>query len=759
MSKQREVPGIRPYNGPAGGWGALKATAQAVRQQMEVVQAPVLLLRTNQPTGFDCPGCAWPDKEHKSTFQFCENGAKAVTWEATSKRVTPEFFAQRTVTSLLALSDHELENFGRLTHPMAYDAASDTFREVSWEDAFTRIGQVMRELETPDQAEFYTSGRASNEAAYLFQLFAREFGTNNFPDCSNMCHEATSVGLPRSIGIGKGTVSLDDFDHTDFIISIGHNPGTNHPRMMGTLHEAARRGVPIIVFNPLRERALERFADPQSIVEMATYGSTNIASTYYQVKAGGDAAALKGIMKALLALDAARGDALDHDFIAQHTQGLDALVADLQATSWDDIEKHSGLPRASLEQVADAYSRSTAAIVTYGMGITQHNKGTANVRLIADLLLLRGNIGKRGAGICPLRGHSNVQGNRTVGITEKPSERFLRNLEDVFGFSPPRAHGHDSVQAMQAMIAGQVQALICLGGNFAMAMPDPERCFAAMKQLRLSVHLGTKLNRSHLLVGKETFILPVLGRTELDVQASGPQSITVEDSMSMVHASAGGLKPASVHLRSEPAIVAGMARAVLPGSKVDWLGLVDDYDRIRALIERTIPGFDDYNARIRVPGGFRMPLPPTERRWPTPSGKAMFSVFPGIRESNTAWEDDVLTLVTIRSHDQYNTTIYGLDDRYRGVFGRRDVLFMNPDDLAALGLEHGDRVDIDTATEGRQLTLRNLTAIEYSIARGTVAAYYPEANVLVPLDYIDQDSGTPSYKSVPVRVRRAGLDG
>lgn len=758
MSKQREVPGIRPYNGPAGGWGALKATAQAVRQQMEVVQAPVLLLRTNQPTGFDCPGCAWPDKEHKSTFQFCENGAKAVTWEATSKRVTPAFFAQRTVTSLLALSDHELENFGRLTHPMAYDPASDTFREVSWEDAFTRIGQVMRELETPDQAEFYTSGRASNEAAYLFQLFAREFGTNNFPDCSNMCHEATSVGLPRSIGIGKGTVSLDDFDHTDFIISIGHNPGTNHPRMMGTLHEAARRKVPIIVFNPLRERALERFADPQSIVEMATYGSTDIASTYYQVKAGGDAAALKGIMKALLALDTERGDALDHDFIAQHTQGVDALVADLEATSWADIEKHSGLPRASLEQVAEAYSRSTAAIVTYGMGITQHNKGTANVRLIADLLLLRGNIGKRGAGICPLRGHSNVQGNRTVGITEKPSESFLRNLEDVFGFSPPRAHGHDSVQAMQAMIAGQVQALICLGGNFAMAMPDPERCFDAMKQLRLSVHLGTKLNRSHLLVGKETFILPVLGRTELDVQAGGPQSITVEDSMSMVHASAGGLKPASVHLRSEPAIVAGMARAVLPGSKVDWLGLVDDYDRIRALIERTIPGFDDYNARIRVPGGFRMPLPATERRWNTPSGKAMFSVFPGIRESNAAWEDDVLTLVTIRSHDQYNTTIYGLDDRYRGVFGRRDVLFMNPDDLAALGLEHGDLVDIDTATDGRKLTLRNITAIEYSIARGTVAAYYPEANVLVPLDYIDQDSGTPSYKSVPVRVRRAGLD-
>ena len=759
MSKQREVPGIRPYNGPAGGWGALKATAQAVRQQMELIEAPVLLMRTNQPTGFDCPGCAWPDKEHRSTFQFCENGAKAVTWEATNKRVTPEFFAQRTVSSLMQLSDYELENFGRLTHPMAYDAGSDTFRPVSWEDAFARIGQVMRELDNPDQAEFYTSGRASNEAAYLFQLYAREFGTNNFPDCSNMCHEATSVGLPRSIGIGKGTVSLEDFDHTDFIISIGHNPGTNHPRMMGTLHEAARRGVPIIVFNPLRERALERFADPQNLVEMATYGSTDIASTYYQVKAGGDAAALKGIMKALLALDAEHGNVLDHDFIAQHTQGLDALVADLDATTWADIEKESGLARTSLEQVAQAYAKSTAAIVTYGMGITQHNKGTANVRLIADLLLMRGNIGKRGAGICPLRGHSNVQGNRTVGITEKPSESFLRNLEDEFGFSPPREHGHDAVQAMQAMVAGNVQALICLGGNFAMAMPDPALCFDAMKQLRLSVHLGTKLNRSHLLVGRETFLLPVLGRTEQDVQAAGPQSITVEDSMSMVHASAGGLKPASRHLRSEPAIVAGMARATLPGSKVDWLGLVDDYDRIRTLIERTIPGFDDYNARIRVPGGFRMPLPPTERRWPTATGKAMFSVFPGVRESYTAWEDDVFTLVTIRSHDQYNTTIYGLDDRYRGVFGRRDVLFVNPDDLAALGLEHGDLVDIETVSGGRKLVLKNITAIEYSIARGTVAAYYPEANVLVPLDYIDKDSGTPSYKSVPVRICRAGLDG
>lgn len=759
MKQRREVPGIRPYDGPAGGWGALKATAQAVRQQMEVVEAPVVLLRTNQPAGFDCPGCAWPDKEHRSTFQFCENGAKAVTWEATSKRVTPDFFAQRTVSSLLALSDYELEDFGRLTHPMAYDAATDKFVPVSWDAAFERIGEALRSLDAPDQAEFYTSGRASNEAAYLFQLFAREFGTNNFPDCSNMCHEATSVGLPQSIGIGKGTVSLEDFDHAELILSIGHNPGTNHPRMMGTLHELARRKVPIIVFNPLRERALERFADPQSIVEMATFSSTNIASTYYQVRAGGDAAALKGIMKALLALEAQRGNVLDSQFIAQHTLGFDALAADLEATSWADIETESGLHRADLEHVAEAYAKSNATIVTYGMGITQHNTGTANVKLIADLLLMRGNFGKPGAGICPLRGHSNVQGNRTVGITEKPSPEFLAKLEAEFGFTPPQGHGHDAVQAMEAMVDGSARALICLGGNFAVALPDPELCFAAMKELTLSVHLGTKLNRSHLLVGRETFLLPVLGRTELDVQADGPQSVTVEDSMSMVHASAGKLKPASAELRSEPAIVAAMARATLPHSKVDWLGLVQNYDRIRDLIERTIPGFDDYNARIRVPGGFRMPLPPTERKWNTPTGKAMFSVFPGVRERYEPWPDEVLRLVTIRSHDQYNTTIYGLDDRYRGVFGRRDVLFMHPEDLAAQGLEHGDLVDIETVSRNRTLRLAGITAIEYSIARGSVAAYYPEANVLVPLDYIDKECGTPSYKSIPVRIRKAAQGG
>ncbi|MDT3252699.1 FdhF/YdeP family oxidoreductase [Serratia sp. root2] len=758
MKKKRAVPGIRPYDGPAGGWGALKATAIAVKTQMETFEAPVTLMRTNQPDGFDCPGCAWPDKEHHSTFQFCENGAKAVTWEATSKRVTPEFLAANTVTSLLEKTDFELEGYGRLTHPLVYDSASDTLRPVEWDDAFKRIGELLRGMQSPDQVEFYTSGRASNEAAYLFQLFAREFGTNNFPDCSNMCHEPTSVGLPQSIGIGKGTVSLDDFDNTELVISIGHNPGTNHPRMMGTLHELARRQIPIIVFNPLRERALERFADPQNVIEMATYSSTNIASTYYQVKAGGDAAALKGIAKALLEYDAAQGagsNVIDRDFIAEHTNGFEQFATDLAATSWQDIEAESGLTQEDLEQVALAYAKSKATIITYGMGITQHNKGTANVRLIADLLLMRGNIGKPGAGICPLRGHSNVQGNRTVGITEKPSQEFLTNLENVFGFVAPKEHGHDAVKAMQSMVEGTSKALICLGGNFAVALPDPDLCFPAMKSLDLSVHLGTKLNRSHLLVAKETYILPCLGRTELDMQDSGRQSITVEDSMSMVHASSGKLKPASPFLLSEPAIVAGMAKATLQDSKVPWMELVADYSIIRDLIEKTIPGFDKYNERIAQPGGFRMPLPPTERIWPTPTGKAMFSVFSGVEEDAEVQGDDVLRLITLRSHDQYNTTIYAMDDRYRGVFGRRDVLFMHDIDLEKRGLEHGDLVDIETVVAGRKLRLENITVISYNIAPGSVGAYYPEANVLVPLDYIDKESGTPSYKSVPVRVTHA----
>jgi len=752
---QGKPTGIHRYDAPAGGWGALKATAQAVANQMRIAEAPVLLLRTNKPDGFDCPGCAWPDKAHTSTFQFCENGAKAVTWEATRKRVTPEFFAAHTVTELLTWTDHDLENAGRLTHPLAYDAASDTYQPIEWDAAFARIGQTLASLPDPDMAEFYTSGRASNEAAFLFSLYAREFGTNNFPDCSNMCHEATSVGLPKAIGIGKGTVSLDDFDKCDLIISMGHNPGTNHPRMMGTLHECARRGVPIIVFNPLRERSLERFADPQDPIEMGTFGSTAIASTYYQVKVGGDAAALKGIMKALMDADRDGRNTLDHEFISRHTNGYEAFAQDLDATSWTDIEQASGLRRRDLELVAEAYARSNATIVTYGMGITQHEKGTSNVQQIAALLLMRGNFGKPGAGICPLRGHSNVQGNRTVGITEKIDNTMFDHVEQTFGFRPPNRTGHDAVEAMKAMAAGRAKALICLGGNFAIALPDTEACERGMRQLDLAVHLNTKLNRSHLLIGKASIILPVLGRTESDVQAGGAQSVTVEDSMSMVHASRGKLVPASPHLRSEPAIIAGMAQATLPNSRVNWAHLIEDYDRIRDLIEKIYPDFRDYNARIRVPGGFRLPLPPTERIWKTASGKAEFIPFAGLREDPDIVEGNILRLTTLRSHDQYNTTIYGMDDRYRGVFGRRDVLFMNAADLARYGIAHGDEVDIVTSLPGQTHRRLRLTAIQHDIAAGSVGAYYPEANNLCPLDYQDTASGTPSYKSIPVRIQKA----
>lgn len=758
MARQRPVPGIKRYTAPAGGWGALKATAKAIRAQMDAGDAALTLFRTNKPEGFDCPGCAWPDKEHSSTFQFCENGAKAVTWEATRKRVGPDFFAAHTVSDLWNWSDYRLEDAGRLTHPVVYDRASDKFKPISWEAGFARVGNALR-AHAPKAVEFYTSGRASNEAAFLYQIFAREYGTNNFPDCSNMCHEATSVGLPQSIGLGKGTVSLDDFDHCDLIISFGHNPGTNHPRMMGTLHECAKRGVPIIVFNPLRERALERFADPQDPIEMSTFGYENIASSYYQVKVGGDAAALKGIMKALLALDRMPGRnsaVIDHAFIAEHTNGFDALVADLDATEWRDIESASGLERAALEGVARIYAGSSATIIPYGMGITQHRAGTHNVQQLANLLLIRGQIGKPGAGICPLRGHSNVQGDRTVGITEKPSAEMLARIDQTFGFTPPAEHGHDAIAAMQAIIAGASKVLICLGGNLAVALPDPAQCFPAMAGLDLAVHISTKLNRSHLLVARETLIFPCLGRTEHDIQAAGPQMITVEDSMSMVHSSRGKLPPVSEFLRSEPAIIAGMAAATLPGSKVAWLELISDYDRIREKIEAVFPEFENFNARIRAPGGFRLPLPAAERIWRTPSGKAEFLVFKGLNE-DSADDRAVLRLTTIRSHDQYNTTIYGLDDRYRGVFGRRDVIFLHEDDLAANHIAHGDSIDIETALPSETpLRLTGFTAIAHNIARGSIAAYYPEANGLVPLAYHDPQSGTPSYKSVPVRIRRRG---
>jgi len=751
-----EPQGVKPYDKPAAGWDALKAVAVAIRDQMGSDANTRALLQMNQPDGFDCPGCAWPDPKHTSSFEFCENGAKAVTWEATVKRVDPAFFAANSVSDLFAWPDHDLEDAGRLTQPLRYDAAIDHFVPIDWDEAFARIGAAMRGFDNPDRMEFYTSGRASNEAAFLYQLLARAYGTNNFPDCSNMCHEATSVGLPQSIGVGKGTVTLEDFDHTDALFCIGHNPGTNHPRMLTTLRECARRGVPIIVANPLKERGLERFESPQDPVAMLTFGSTKLASAYHQVRVGGDAAMFKGMMKALFDADRMNvgtgGDGLlDRAFIAEHTVGIEALRDDIDATQWDEIERRSGLTRETIESMAQVYWTAERVIVCYGMGLTQHRHGTENVQQLANLMLLRGNIGKPGAGICPLRGHSNVQGDRTVGITEIPTETFLARLDTAFGIAAPRAHGHNAVEAVRAMQDGTAKGFIGLGGNLAVAMSDPQATFSAFRNLELSVQICTKLNRTCLLTARrESIILPCLGRTEQDLQATGLQAVTVEDSMSMVHASRGRLKPASPDLRSEPAIIAGIAKAAIPEAPIDWDSLVGNYDLIRDKIEEVFPDFFDFNLRLRQPGGFRLRVGATNREWDTLDHKAHFITFAGIDEDEGR-DDGPLTLTSIRSHDQYNTTIYGYNDRYRGITGRRDVVFVHPDDLAANGLEHGDTIDV--VAGGR--VLAGQTAVAYGIARGSVAAYYPEANVLMPLDDFDRRSGTPSYKSIAISLCRA----
>ncbi|MFE1599018.1 FdhF/YdeP family oxidoreductase [Methylobacterium sp. ID0610] len=754
-------PRVSSYTQPAGGWGALAATAKALAEQGILARGSATLLRMNQPAGFDCPGCAWPDPDHTSAFEFCENGAKAMAWEATEKRCTPEVLAAHTVAELATWADYDLEMLGRLTHPMAYEPASDRYVPVSWEEAFGRIGAILRAQDDPNRVEFYTSGRASNEAAFLYQLFARAYGTNNFPDCSNMCHEATSVGLPQSLGVGKATVLLEDFDHADAIFLFGQNPGTNSPRMLTSLRAAARRGAAIVSVNPLRERALERFQAPQNPVEMATLTATPISSLYLQVRVGGDAAVLKGMIKSCLEADAAARAAdaapvLDWDFIRGHTIGFDALAADIRATAWPDIARVSGLPRGTIEEAARLYREAKAAILVYGMGLTQHSRGTETVRLLTDLALLRGNVGRPGAGVCPVRGHSNVQGDRTVGITEKPDPAFLDRLRDVFGFAPPRAHGHDVVRAIEAMIAGEARVFIGLGGNFAAATPDTAVTQAALRRLDLTVQISTKLNRGHLVHGREAFILPCLARSESDVQAGGPQSITVEDSMSMVHASAGRNDPASPHLLSEPAIIAGLARATLGETpSIPWAEMIADYDRIRAAIERVFPIFQGYNARIRVPGGFHLTSLARERIWATPSGKAQFSVYPGLGEGAPGDDAEVLRLTTLRSHDQYNTTLYSLSDRYRGVFNQRMVVFLSPEEMKRRGLGIGESVALETvSTDGVTRRVGGLKVVPYRVPDGCCAAYYPETNPLVPLYARDPQSGTPSSKSIPVRLIR-----
>ncbi len=760
MTKKRPD-GIKAYNEPAGGWGALKAVAETLARQQVVAQGTATLLKANQPEGFDCPGCAWPDPKHTSSFEFCENGAKAITWESTAKRVSPDFFADHTVAELWKWTDHELENQGRLTHPMIYDAKIDRYQPIEWDEAFRLIGKELNTLESPHQAEFYTSGRASNEAAFVYQAFVRAFGTNNFPDCSNMCHEATSVGLPESIGVGKGTVTLEDFDHCDAIFSFGHNPGTNHPRMMTTLHEASRRGTPIVVFNPFKERALEKFAAPQDPIEMATFSSTEIASAYHQVRTGGDLAALKGMMKLIFerdAADLAKGGpgVLDRAFIAEHTLSIDELRRDVEETSWDQILYYSGLSRASIESAVDVYLKAKNVILCYGMGLTQHANGTHNVQQAANLLLLRGNVGRKGAGICPVRGHSNVQGDRTVGITEIPNAALLDGMERAFGFRPTGDKGHNAVEAIEAIAEGRSKALICLGGNLAVAMSDPTVTFPGMRKLDLAVHISTKLNRSHLLTGKTCIVLPCFGRTDLDTQASGPQSVTVEDSMSMVHASRGFLNPPSPFLKSEPAILAGIAQATL-GDKygIDWAGMIDNYDRIRDKIEIVFPDFKDFNRRVRVRGGFRLNIPASHREWRTTSGKANFLISCGLDEDPRLKDPETLVLATMRSHDQYNTTVYGLDDRYRGVFGRRDVIFISAADLKARGLQDGDRIDVVAVTTGPERSVRGYTAVAYDLPQGSVGGYYPEMNAVVALTHYDHKSGTPAYKGVPVKIFRS----
>ncbi|WNN42520.1 FdhF/YdeP family oxidoreductase [Winslowiella toletana] len=751
---------IKPYQAAAGGWGSLEATTRFVFDSKQVLKNMRNLMRMNKAKGFDCPGCAWGD-DNKSTFSFCENGAKAVTWEATRRFVDAEFFAAHSVSALYQQSDYFLEYQGRLTQPLRYNRATDHYEQIGWDDAFTLIARHLQALDNPNQLELYTSGRASNEASWLYQLFGRMFGTNNFPDCSNMCHEASGTGLKRSIGVGKGTIRLDDFDHADAIFVFGQNPGTNHPRMLHSLRHAADHGAKIVTFNTLRERGLERFADPQKPLEVVTSKAGTISSTYYQPNLGGDMAAVRGMVKVLSESHHARVAAgekglFDEAFIQANTEGVDAYLAQVAATEWAQIEQQSGLTEQQIREAAVIYQSAERVICTWAMGITQHKHSVDTVREIVNLQLLFGQLGKPGAGLCPVRGHSNVQGNRTMGIDEKPSKAFLDSMANHFGFEPPRNIGHNTVEALEAMLRDEIKVLIALGGNLAAAAPDSPRTEEALSRCELTVQISTKLNRSHLVPGKQdALILPTLGRTEQDIQASGPQFITVEDSFSMVHASEGVGKPLADTQRSETWIVAGIANAVLGSDKLDWQALAGNYDLIRDHIAATIPGFQNFNQQCELPGGFYLGNAAAELRFNTLNNKAQFSaaalpdsLFPQLGDTEVPF-----TLQTLRSHDQYNTTIYGLDDRYRGVYGQREVLFIHPDDMAELGLQAGENVDIETLwNDGITRKVTGFKLVPYAIPRGNLAAYYPETNPLVPLSSFGDGSGTPTSKSVPVKI-------
>ncbi|MGW1775758.1 FdhF/YdeP family oxidoreductase [Streptomyces sp. NPDC002104] len=741
----QDAPQVAPPQHAAAGLPAIGHTLRIAQEQMGLARTARTLLKVNQKNGFDCPGCAWPEGDKRHTAEFCENGAKAVAEEATLRRVTPAFFAEHPLADLAGRSGYWLGQQGRITQPMLMEAGADRYEPVTWDRAFAVIAEELRALDSPDEALFYTSGRTSNEAAFLFQLFAREFGTNNLPDCSNMCHESSGSALNETIGVGKGSVSLEDLHQADLIIVAGQNPGTNHPRMLSALEKAKSAGAKIISVNPLPEAGMERFKNPQTPLGMLK--GTALNDLFLQIRIGGDQALFRLLNK--LVIEA--GGATDEEFIREHTHGYEDFAAAAKDTDWDETLTATGLTRPDIERALAMILASRRTIVCWAMGLTQHKHSVATIREVVNLLLLRGNIGRPGAGVCPVRGHSNVQGDRTMGIFERPAPAFLDALDREFRITSPREHGFDVVRSIQALRDGEAKVLFAMGGNFVGATPDTEVTEAAIRRASLTVHVSTKLNRSHAVTGRRALILPTLGRTDKDVQAGGKQFVTVEDSMGMVHSSRGNLAPASPHLLSEPAIVARMARAVLgEASRTPWEEFGQDYAAIRDRISRVVPGFEDFNARVARPGGFQLPhAPRDERRFPTKTGKANFTAAPVEYPRLPAGR---LLLQTLRSHDQYNTTIYGLDDRYRGITGGRRVVMVNPEDAAELGLADGSYTDlVGEWRDGVERRAPGFRVVHYPTARGCAAAYYPETNVLVPLDSTADVSNTPASKSVVVR--------
>jgi molybdopterin-dependent oxidoreductase alpha subunit len=761
MAKQKsDEPDLTPFKGPAGGWGSVRSLAEILPRERVTPDTLRELVRQNKPDGFQCVSCAWAKPADYHPAEFCEEGAKATAWELTTLRTTPEFFEKHTLTELRTWRDYDLEQHGRLTQPLRYDAATDKYVAVDWHDAFLEIGTELKQL-APPSVVFYSSGRTSLEASYMYGLMARMFGNQNLPDSSNMCHESTSVGLKAAIGVPVGTTQLKDFELCDAIFFFGQNVGSNSPRMLHDLRTARKRGIEIVTFNPLRERGLERFTDPQNPFEMATLRETNISTQYHQVRAGGDIAAMIAIAKFLVEWDdeakvQGTEPVLDHAFIEQHTIGFEDFIASVRSADWDAIEQESGLSKTELEESARIYAKSKAVMAIYGMGLTQHVKGVENVRMLVNLLLLRGNIGKPGTGPTPVRGHSNVQGQRTVGITEKTELVPVDKLAEQYGFSPPREKGLDTVEACRGIIDGSVKAFVAIGGNFLRAVGETEAMEAAWPNLRVSVQVATKLNRNHLFPGTVTYLLPCLGRIETDMQASGAQAVSVEDSTSCIHGSKGKAPPASPHLMSEPAIVAGIAKHLLPHNpKVDWDGWVADYSTIRDAIEETYPEvFPGFNKRMWQPGGFWKGNKAAERIWLTKSGKAEFLTPTGLSAAGFNDADGRYRLMTLRSNDQFNTTIYGYHDRFRGVKGTRDVLFMNAADIARDGLKEGQIVALESdAEDGITRVREGLIVMPYSIPEGCLGAYYPECNVLMSVEHHAEESHVPAAKSVPVRIR------